>query len=58
MSEETWRLEPTGLSTPLAGNEKAMLEKAVAGKLRQVSAQAVMQAKSSAIFCVSLAGAA
>lgn len=47
-----------GRSATLAGGKKATPEKSVAVKLKQCSAQAAMQAKSSAVFCVWPAGAA
>jgi hypothetical protein len=55
--EETWLLVRTGLSAALAGDEKAMPEKAIAVKLKQLSAQAAMDAQSFAVFCVWSPGA-
>jgi len=47
-----------GLSAALAGDEKAMPEKAVAVKLKHLSAQAAIHAQSSAALCVLPLGAA
>jgi hypothetical protein len=58
ISEETAPSKRAGLSAALAGSEKATPEKLVAVKLKQCSAQAAIQANSSAVFCGLPAGAA
>lgn len=58
ISEETAPSTRAGLSAALAGSEKATPEQSVAVKLKQCSAQAAIQAKSSAVFCGLPAGAA